>query len=187
MPNLYIIAGCNGAGKTTAATVLLSDVFHTDIFINADNIAATLNPHKPEIVAMKAGRMMLEQIQNRLSQNQSFAIETTLATRTYLNLVKQAQLSGYEVVLHFLYLPSVEMAIERVGLRVSNGGHHIPSDVIERRYHRGIKYLCEYLKLADRWYIYENKDSPPLIIARGEMPDSILIYNFELWERLKSK
>jgi len=187
MPNLYIIAGCNGAGKTTAAAVLLSDVFHTDIFINADNIAATLNPRKPEIVAMKAGRMMLEQIQYRLSRNQTFAIETTLATRTYLNLIRQAQLSGYEVIMHFLYLPSVEMAIERVKLRVSKGGHDIPSDVIERRYHTGIKYFFEYIKRADRWYFYENKESLPVIIARGEMPDTILIYNFELWEQLKNK
>ena len=130
---------------------------------------------------------MLEQIQQRLAAKETFAIETTLATRTYLNLVKQAQLLEYEVVLFFFYLPSAEMAKERVKLRVSKGGHYIPPDVIERRYHLGIEYFFEYLKLTDRWYIYNNSFSASTLIARGEMPNTVLIYNFELWEQLKKK
>lgn len=138
MPTLYIIAGPNGAGKTTASKVLLPNVFDTTLFINADIIAAQLKPQNVEAVAMKAARMMLEQIQTTLQERKTFAIETTMASRSYLNLVKQAQLLGYDVVLYFFYLPSVEMAKQRVKLRVSQGGHHIPEEVIERRYILGI-------------------------------------------------
>lgn len=137
MPTLYIIAGPNGAGKTTASKLLLPNVFVTDIFINADIIAAQLNPQNVKAVAMKAARMMLEQIQSTLQERKTFAIETTMASRSYLNLVKQAQLLGYDVVLYFFYLPSAEIAKQRVKLRVSQDGHHIPEDVIERRYSLG--------------------------------------------------
>jgi predicted ABC-type ATPase len=143
MPALYIIAGPNGAGKTTAAEFLLPEVFGTSIFINADLIAAELSPINPEAAAFQAGRIMLTQIQERLSNKETFAIETTLAIRSYLNLVKQAQLLGYDVVLHFFYLPSAEMAKERVKLRVSKGGHNIPPGVIERRYEAGLKNFFE--------------------------------------------
>jgi predicted ABC-type ATPase len=185
MPTLYILAGPNGAGKTTASQTLLPEVFNTDIFINADIIAAQLNPANPESVAMRAGRIMLERIQETLAARKTFAIETTLATRSYLNLVKQAHLSGYEVVLYFFYLPSAEMAKERVKLRVSEGGHNIPPDTIERRYYSGLDNFFQYLLLVDRWYIYENTQPPPKPIARGEMPDTVIIYNFELWQKLK--
>jgi predicted ABC-type ATPase len=185
MPILYILAGPNGAGKTTASQTLLPEVFNTDIFINADIIAAQLNPAHPESVAMRAGRIMLERIQETLVARKTFAIETTLATRTYLNLVKQARLAGYEVVLYFFYLPSADMAKERVKLRVSEGGHNIPADVIVRRYYSGLDNFFEYILMVNRWYIYENIQPPPKPIARGEMPDTVIIYNFELWQKRK--
>jgi predicted ABC-type ATPase len=187
MPTLYIIAGPNGAGKTTAAEFLVPDVFQTDIFINADIIAAQLNPQEPEAVAFKAGRMMLERVQETLTAEQTFAIETTLATKSYLNLVKQAQLLGYEVVLYFLFLPSADMAKERVILRVSKGGHFIPPDVIERRYEAGIKNFFNFILKVDRWRIYKNDQSPPEFIAEGERETVAKIYNFELWERLRKR
>ena len=164
---------------------MLPEVFKTNIFINADIIAASLNATNPEIVALKAGRIMLEQIQQRLEKRETFAIETTLATRSYFNLVRQAQLLQYEVVLLFYYLPSADMAKERVKLRVSKGGHNILSEVIERRYVLGIQYFFNYNELVDRWYIYENSQSPPHKIAEGERDKQENIINFELWERLK--
>lgn len=185
MPTLYIIAGPNGAGKTTASAFLLPDVFHTDIFINADVIAAQLNPANPEAVAIHAGRLMLERVQGALAARQTFAIETTLATKSYLNLVSQAQLLGYEVVLYFFYLPSAEMAKERVKLRVSKGGHNIPSDVIERRYLAGIKNFFDYILKVDQWFIYKNDNSPPEPIAEGELDSKTIVFNLELWEQLK--
>lgn len=185
MPTLYIIAGPNGAGKTTASTFLLPDVFNTDIFINADIIAAQLNPSNPEAVAIRAGRIMLERVQETLAAKQTFAIETTLATKSYLNLVNQAQLLGYEVVLYFFYLPSAEMAKERVKLRVSKGGHNIPPEVIERRYEAGIKNFFYYILKVDRWRFYKNNETPPEFIAEGEREGVAKIYNLDLWEKLK--
>ena len=165
MPTLYILAGPNGAGKTTASQTLLPEVFNTDIFINADIIAAQLNPGNPESAAFSAGRIMLERIQETLAARKTFAIETTLATRTYLNLVKQARLSGYEVTLLFFYLPSAEMAKERVKLRVSEGGHNILEETKRRRYFRGIYNLTNYkfTALCDYWIVMNNlKDQLPL-------------------------
>ena len=180
MPELFIIAGPNGAGKTTAAKELLPEVFKTDIFINADIIAAELNPSNPESVAIRAGRLMLERIQKILSAYKTFAIETTLATKSYINLVKQAQALGYDVILYFFYLPSAEIAKERVKLRVSEGGHNIPGDVIERRYSAGLINFFEFILLVNRWYMYENTQPVPYPVARGEMPDTVIIYNFDL-------
>ena len=187
MPELFIIAGCNGAGKTTAAKELLPGVFHTAIFINADMIVAKLNPLHPEKAAMSAGRFMLKEIQQRLSEKQTFALETTLATRIYFNIIEQAKLLGYDVILYYFWLPSANMAKERVKLRVSKGGHNIPEDVIERRYNLGIKYFYEYLKIVNFWFFYDNSSNPSHIIAKGEMPDVVLIYNFDLWEQLRLK
>ncbi|MBX9783390.1 MAG: zeta toxin family protein [Chitinophagaceae bacterium] len=187
MPELFILAGPNGAGKTTAAKTLLPSVFETDIFINADIIASELNPSNPESVAIKAGRIMIERIQTTLSQKKTFAIETTLATKMYFNLIKQAYQNGYDIILYFFYLPSSDMAKERVKLRVSKGGHSIPESIIERRYEAGIANFFEYIQIVNRWYLYENVRPEPELIARGEMPDTVIIYNFELWERLKKK
>ena len=185
MPTLYIIAGPNGAGKTTASKRLLPEVFGTDIFINADIIAAKLNPANPESVAMWAGRIMLEEIDKRIEQKESFAIETTLASRSYLQLVRRVQLLGYEVVLFFFYLPSAEMAKQRVALRVSKGGHNIPPEVIERRYVAGIRYLFEYIELVNNCAVFQNDNMPPQLIAEGELDNKPIIHKFELWELLK--
>lgn len=123
LPSLYIIAGPNGAGKTTAAKATLLEAFKCNVFINADEIAANLNPTNVEAAALQAGRIMLQQIDKRLHEKETFCIETTLATKSYLQLIKRAQVSDYEVVLLFFYLSSVGLAKERVMLRVSKGGH----------------------------------------------------------------
>ena len=130
---------------------------------------------------------MLNEIQERLSNKETFAIETTLAIKSYFNLIKQARLLGYETVLYFFYLPSAAMAKERVKLRVSKGGHTIPPEVIERRYKTGLKNFFEYIVLVDRWRMYKNDITPPELIAEGEMESVAKIYNFDLWERLRKE
>lgn len=140
-PKLYIIAWCNGAGKTTASFTVLPEVLGCKEFVNADEIAKGLSPFKPEEVAIEAGKMMLKRIDCLLKQRSTFAIETTLATRSYKSLVGRAKALGYSVELLFFWLPSPEMAQKRVAARVASGGHDIPADVIRRRYRLGLENL----------------------------------------------
>ncbi len=125
MPNLYIIAGCNGAGKTTASYTVLPEMLDCREFVNADSIAAGLSPFNPESVALEAGHIMLNRIDFLMQTGQDFAIETTLATRSYVDLIKRARKIGYKATLVYFWLSSPEEAKHRVALRVSKGGHHI--------------------------------------------------------------
>ncbi len=135
MSNLYIIAGCNGAGKTTASYTILPEILDCKEFVNADNIAAGLSPFNPESVALEAGRIMLVRIRELIDEHVDFAFETTLATRSYVSLIKEAKKKGYSIVLVFFWLDSAGQAIKRVAMRVSEGGHNIPDDVVTRRYY----------------------------------------------------
>ena len=137
--NLYIIAGCNGAGKTTASFTILPEILDCKEFVNADEIARGLSPFQPEKVAFEAGRIMLNRIDDLLNRNESFAFETTLATRSYQLKIEEAKKKGYITTLLFFWLQNVELAKERVKTRVTEGGHNIEPEVIERRYRRGIK------------------------------------------------
>ena len=161
---LYIIAGCNGAGKTTASYSVLPQLLQCREFVNADEIAKGLSPFNPESVAIEAGRLMLERIEFLISQNKTFAIETTLSTRSYSRLVKRAQSLGYEVTLLFFWLPSPEMAVERVAKRVREGGHNIPVGTIYRRYWLGLEnFFNIFSPIVNSWMFFENTDQTILI------------------------
>lgn len=188
MPNLYIIAGCNGAGKTTASYTVLPELLNCNEFVNADNIAAGLSPFNPESVAFEAGRIMLQRIEDLLNRGVDFAFETTLSTRSYVSLVKRAQQKGYEVTLLFFWLSSPEMAMERVAKRVSKGGHNIPADVIERRYYRGIRNLVSlYIPLCDKWLIANNTDLGPVFVAQSADELKTNIITPDIWETILSQ
>ena len=124
--NLYIISGCNGAGKTTASYTVLPEILDCREFVNADEIARGLSPFNPESVAIEAGRLMLQRIEDLLAKDETFSIETTLATKSYINLVRRAQAKGYQVNILFFWLRMPELAMQRVAERVANGGHNIP-------------------------------------------------------------
>ena len=187
MPNLYIIAGSNGAGKTTASFTVLPDMLNCKEFVNADEIARGLSPFHPESVAIDAGRIFLKRIKELLKLNNDFAFETTLSTRSYVNLIKQAQFSGYNIVLVFFWLSSPELAFERVKARVKAGGHNIPKDVIERRYLSGLKNLLQlYIPITDYWMIIDNSNNPFNLVAEGNLGQKIKIYNNTIWETIKN-
>lgn len=182
---IYIIAGCNGAGKTTASYTILPEILDCREFVNADEIAKGLSPFQPESVAFEAGRIMLERISSLLTQNESFSFETTLSTRSYKGMIETAKIDGYTVKLLFFWLPTVGMALKRVQLRVKEGGHNIPKDVIKRRYIRGISNLFEiYLPLCDEWAIFDNSERP-ILIAEGS-PNETVVKDFHKWTAFKN-
>lgn len=165
---LYIIGGCNGAGKTTASYTVLPDILDCKEFVNADEIARGLSPFNPADVAIEAGKLMLLRIEELLSREDSFSIETTLASRSYINLVRRAHSKGYKVTLLFFWLNSPELAIQRVAERVSKGGHNIPEDIIRKRYVSGIKNLFNlYADEVDSWSIYDNSTTHRRKVAVG--------------------
>lgn len=185
MPNLYVISGCNGAGKTTASYSVLPDMLNCKEFVNADEIAKGLSPFQPEKVAIEAGRIMLSRIKDLIDHNIDFAFETTLATKSYVRFIKDAQEKGYFVTLIYFWLNSPELAIERVKARVISGGHDIPVDVIRRRYYAGITNLSKlYLSICDFWMIINNSEPPFQIIAEGFKIEDIEIKDQVIYKQI---
>lgn len=166
---IVIIAGPNGAGKTTFAREFLPNEANCPTFINADLIAAGLSPFNPESASVRAGRLMLEEIDEMVRHRKSFAFETTLSGRTYLHKIQQWQAAGYHVKLLFLSLPSADVAVARVAARVAQGGHNIPENIIRRRFDAGLHNFDNlYKQQVNAWMHYDNSESKPRIIAWGE-------------------
>ena len=168
---IVIIAGPNGAGKTTFAREFLPKEAGCPDFINVDLIAAGLSPFEPERAAVRAGRLMLQEIHRRARGGESFALETTLSGRQYARLIPSWRAAGYHVKLIFLSLPTVELALARVKARVAQGGHDVPQDVVRRRFDRGLRQLREvYQPLVNNWVLYDNSGPTPRRIAFGGNP-----------------
>jgi predicted ABC-type ATPase len=184
---LYIVAGCNGAGKTTASYTILPEILNCKEFVNADEIAKGLSPFQPNSVSFEAGRLMLTRINELLSKKQSFAFETTLATRSYKNKIIKAKENNYRVTLLFFWLRTIELAKERVKMRVLEGGHNIEPDVIERRYIRGIKNLFDiYLPIIDGALIFDNSKEDTELIANKKIDGTFIILNREKYNIIKN-
>lgn len=185
MPNLYIISGCNGAGKTTASYTILPEMLDCKEFVNADEIARGISPFKPESVSIQAGKIMIERMDNLMSNGTDFAIETTLATRIYAKIIKYAQERGYRVTLLFFWLSMPNLAVERVKMRVASGGHNIEEKTIRRRYDIGIKNLFSlYIPLCEYWMIINNSTIPQELIAEGGKNMEPEIYNKPTYNKL---
>jgi len=184
---LYIISGCNGAGKTTASFNILPDLLNCKEFVNADEIARGLSPFQPENVSIEAGRLMLKRIDELINSNQDFSFETTLSTRSFINTIEFAKSKGYYITLIFFWLESIELAKDRVKKRVAEGGHNIESDVIERRYKAGIKNLFNlYFNKVDSLLIYDNSTAESELIAEKEIEDELFtIHNSQKFNSLK--
>jgi predicted ABC-type ATPase len=183
--NLYVISGCNGAGKTTASFTILPEILECKEFVNADEIAKGLSPFQPENVAFEAGRIMLHRIKELLDSDKNFSFETTLATKSYKNKIVEAKQKGYNVILLFFWLESYELAIERVKTRVLEGGHNIPKDVIKRRYFNGINNLFTiYLEIVDQALIFDNSEGNHVLIAEKSLSENIVIFEQEKFNLL---
>ena len=187
LPKLYIIAGCNGAGKTTASFTILPEILGCKEFINADEIAKGLSPFQPESVAVQAGRIMLTRMDELLQKGETFAFETTLATKSYKQKIEWAQANDYEVTLLFFWLDSPNIAKERVAQRVAEGGHNIPLETIERRYYNGIANLFTiYIDMVDICYIFDNSEGERTPIAKKYKGGKEIIYNADLYNQMKN-
>ena len=166
---IIIIAGPNGAGKTTFASEFLVNEAACSTFVNADLIAAGLNPHNPESEAVRAGRLMLEKIQELVDVGESFTLETTLSGRGFARAIPGWQSLGYRVELYFLSLASPETAIARVARRVRHGGHHVPDDVVLRRFHGGLTNFHQvYKDLVDHWSLIDNSEGAAILLEEGD-------------------
>ena len=182
---LYIIGGCNGAGKTTASFNILPDILNCREYVNADEIARGISPFQPEKVAIEAGRIMLHRIDELLSLGEDFAFETTLSTRSFIYTIERAKSKGYSITLIFFWIESTELAIKRVQTRVKEGGHNIPNDTIVRRYYGGLKNLFSlYQNICDLIMIYDNSKSNPELIFEKSIGNSDVIYNNEKFNQI---
>ena len=171
-PTIYVIAGCNGAGKTTFAKEFLPHEVKCLRFYNADEIARGVSPLDPSAGAIKAGRFLLNEIGESLNRHETFALESTLSGKTYSRTFMRALSLGYELELHYLWLSNVEQAIARVRRRVRMGGHNVPVPDIRRRFKRSLTHLIDYyLPLATRWAIWDNRGLPAKRMATSATDD----------------
>lgn len=187
MPNLYIISGCNGSGKTTASYSLLPQMLGCHEFVNSDEFAKSISPFDPSTAAVGASRVMLQKINYMLERERDFGIETTLATRTLTRILEQARKQGYRITIIYLWLESPELAIKRIRNRVQAGGHNITDDTVQRRYRTGLQYFFDtYKEMADRWVLGDNTQTPFSVIAEGSRGLTI-IRNKKKYEQILEK
>jgi predicted ABC-type ATPase len=165
-PQVAVLGGINGAGKTTASHRILREALRIPLFTNADTLARGLNAFDPESEAVKAGRIMLEHLRELAAARRSFAFETTLAARTYARWLEELRREGYAVHLFYFWLDCPELAIQRVADRVRAGGHHVSEETIRRRYSRSVRNFLElYRPIATTWQVYDNSSGGSRLIA----------------------
>ena len=185
MPHVIVIAGSNGSGKSTAAPALLQDTVHIKDFVNADVIAQGLSAFQPEKAAIQAGRVMLDRIKSLAKENNNFAFETTLASRTFAGWIEKLKERSFQFHLVFLWLRDVELAISRVADRVRMGGHSVPEETIRRRYAAGLRnFFSLYSPIADSWQIYDNSDADRLALIAMKTQSNLNIKNPTTWNYL---
>lgn len=185
MPNLYVISGCNGAGKTTASYTVLPEMLQCHEFVNVDEIAKGLSPFNPDKAAIEAGRLMLLKMDKLINQRLDFAFETTLSPKSYVNLVRRANDAGFHVTLLYFWLNSVDLAIERVKSRAREGGHDVAIPIIKRRYSAGLINLFDrYIPICDYWMILDNSGLKAELVAEGHINNGVIIKNNSIFEQI---
>ena len=186
MPRFYILSGPNGSGKTTASYGVLPELLDCVEFVNSDEFAKHLAPFAPESAYITASRLMLRKVQYLFDRREDFCIETTLATRALIKMVRSAQAQGYYVTVLYFWLNSPDIAIERVAKRVATGGHDIPEETIRRRYNMGLNYLFHsYMPLCDKWILADNSNPPFDVVAEGTKK-GLIINDPHRYNRIRS-
>jgi predicted ABC-type ATPase len=184
-PTVYVIAGSNGAGKTTFATEFLPDFVNCREFLNADLIAAGLSPFAPETQNIRAGRLLLTRIKELTAAKETFGFETTLSGRGAVRLFKKMRTDGYRVVLFFLWLPSPDMAVARVRTRVRQGGHNVPELVVRRRYGTGLSNFFQlYWPLSHIICLLDGSEFPQKRVAY-EKEGRLQVFDLPLFEKIE--
>jgi predicted ABC-type ATPase len=179
---LIVLSGPNGAGKTTAAQIVVPRKLAVNEFVNADEIARGLSPFNPAGAAFAAGRLMLERMRSLASGDRDFAIETTCAGRGHINFLRHCKGMGWRITFVFLWLPSPQVALQRVANRVAGGGHSIPAKIVIRRYWAGLRNMfTDYLPLADVASIYDHGGHAPVLIAQRESGAELLVHDPDRW------
>ncbi len=187
-PIITLLSGPNGSGKTTTAFSIMPDLIDCYEYVNADAIASALSPFKPQEVSIEAGRVMLKRIKELAAKRVSFAFETTLASKSFIPMLTEFKKQGFKVKLVYIWLNSVDLAVERVLNRVRSGGHSVAEEVIRRRYFRSLdnfKHL--YSPLADEWAFYDNSLSRPTLIAEKDEEDNVTVFDTILWELIEKQ
>ncbi len=185
-PQLYVIAGPNGAGKTTFASEFLPNYANSPAFVNADMIARGLSGFSPDAVALKAGRLLLEQIEIYAAKKIDFAFETTLSGTNYLSRLRKLRQEGHSIHLFFLWIPDVRLSLARVASRVKMGGHDISENVVRRRFHKGIEnFLKHYREISDSWMLFDNSGAVPQLIAEKKTGKT-RVCNEKLYEQISN-
>ena len=189
-PNVYIIAGPKGSGKTTFARKFLPQYVRCLEFVNADLIAGGLSPFAPEKAAIHAGRLMLEEVHTLANRGKDFGFETTLSGKAYVRFLHDLKNRGYRIHLFFLWISSIQLALQRIKTRVRNGGHDVPEGIVRRRFGRSLgNFFNYYQPLAESWTIFDNSGETPKMIAfeesgKREVLDPLL-FNLLLKHRKK--
>jgi len=174
MKRMYILAGANGSGKSTVSKVLLPS--EGIVYVNPDDIAKELNPQDPPAAKVDAGRETLRRIDELLLKGESFAIESTLSGLGYVGIIKHAKELGYEVTIAYVYVDSPEFCLERIRIRVQNGGHDIPAEDVIRRYGRSKEnFVNVYAPLVDHWMLYYNGVNDFLLVAHGNGTKNVIL------------
>jgi predicted ABC-type ATPase len=185
MKTVYIVGGCNGAGKSTVAKLILPTLIQDSLYVNADEIAANLIKEYKGNREIQAGRIMLQRIREYSSQGIDFAFETTLSSKSFFPILQSMRRRGYQLGIVYLFLNSPNLALHRVAERVRAGGHSIPADVIRRRYDRGLQnFRSLYLPLVDVWFAYDNSEKQLNLIARGGRDVESKIYIPDIWNSI---
>ena len=185
MHRLYIISGCNGSGKTTASYSVLPELLGCRQFVNSDEFAKSLSPFKPEKAFVAASRFMLLKIRHLFQSKEDFCIETTLATRSLLKMIRKARREDYLVTIIYFWISSPELAISRVKARVEAGGHNIDEITVRRRYNVGLHYfLHDYSPECDRWILVDNSEIPFTVVAEGVKETVTLVRDEDKYSRI---